>query len=196
LVKAPTVAQPKATITMTLLHRIRIFHATLAILAVLAYLTAEAGAIHDWLGYAVAIAILFRLVWMTTGLPQLGLQRFYPNFDGLRLGNAMTHPAISKALLLGIALSLLATTVSGVAMDGGRAIGLSATTVIAPAATEGGREHEDHDGDEEGLLGELHETMGNLLMLIVVLHISYLLLFKRPLALFMLFAGRAKRDAG
>lgn len=179
---------------MTLLHRIRIFHATLAILAVLAYLTAEAGVIHDWLGYGVAIAILFRLVWMTTGLPQLGLQRFYPSFDGLRLGNAMTHPAISKALLLGIAMSLLATTVSGVVMDGGRAIGFSSASIVAPATAENGREHDDHNDREEGLLGELHETMGNLFVLIVGLHVSYLLLFKRPLALFMLFVGRARRD--
>jgi cytochrome b len=181
---------------MTLLHRIRIFHATLAILAVLAYLTAEAGIVHDWLGYGVAIAIVFRLVWMTTGLPQLGLQRFYPNFDGLRLGNAMTHPAISKALLLGIAISLLATTVSGVVMDGGRAIGLSTATIVAPATAKDGREHDDRNDREEGPLGELHETMGNLFVLIVALHVSYLLMFKRPLALFMLFAGRAKRDAG
>lgn len=176
---------------MTLLHRIRLFHATLALLVVIAYLTAEAGAIHDWLGYGVAIAILFRLVWMTTGLPQLGLQRFYPNFEGLRLGNALTHPAISKTLLFGIALSLFATTATGIAMDGGRTLGLSKSAIVAPAyADDDGRGGKDSDR-EEGPLGELHETMGNLLMLIVILHVSYLLLFKRPLALFMLFASKA-----
>ena len=176
---------------MTLLHRIRIFHAMLAVLVVLAYLTAEAGEIHDWLGYSVAIAMLFRLVWMTTGLPQLGLQRFYPSFQGLRLGNALTHPAISKTLLFGIALSLLATTLTGIAMDGGRTLGLSDATIAAPAFANGDGRDEADSEREEGPLGELHETMGNLLILIVGLHVSYLLLFKRPLALFMLFVAKA-----
>lgn len=36
-------------------------------------------------------------------------------------------------------------------------------------------------------LEETHEFFGNLLLIFVGLHVSYLLLFKRPLAKFMLF---------
>ena len=75
------------------------------------------------LGYAVAAVILVRLIWATTGVRQLGLSRFYPVFTGLRLNTALTHPAISRALLLGIAISLIGTTATGIMMDRGRAIG-------------------------------------------------------------------------
>lgn len=46
-----------------MMNRIRIYHATLATLAVLAYLTGELGIIHAWLGYGVAVVIAFRLLW-------------------------------------------------------------------------------------------------------------------------------------
>lgn len=42
-------------------------------------------------------------------------------------------------------------------------------------------------GRDSGWLGEVHEVSGNLLMLIVALHVTYLFAFKRPLARFMLF---------
>lgn len=179
--------------SLPLLHRVRIFHAALAVLVFLAFVTAEAGGVHDWLGYGVALAVLFRLVWMTTGLPQLGLMRFYPSFDGLRLGNAVTHPAISKLLLAGIGVLLLLTTVTGIAMDRGRALGIGDPPVAAVrTADRHDDSREQREREEEGMLEELHESAGNLLMLVVLGHVSYLLLFKRPLALFMLFARRPK----
>jgi hypothetical protein len=58
------------------------------------------------LGYAIAVIIGGRLIAALSGLRQLGLSRFYPQFDGLTLGNAFTHPAISKTLLAGIAVCL------------------------------------------------------------------------------------------
>ena len=45
---------------------------------------------------------------------------------------------------------------------------------------------------ERGPLGELHELFGNGLMPLAASHISYLVLFKRPLARFMLFAEAMK----
>jgi hypothetical protein len=44
---------------MNIMQRIRIYHATLAILAILAYLTGELGLVHAWLGYGVAIVLDF-----------------------------------------------------------------------------------------------------------------------------------------
>jgi cytochrome b len=71
--------------------------------------------------------------------------------------------------------------------------GFAAEMSIAPAFADddGEREH-DRDGKENEALEEVHETAANLLVLFVVLHVTYLLAFKRPMALFMLFA----RDAG
>jgi len=57
-------------------------------------------------------------------------------------------------------------------------------------------EDEDGEGEAGGPLGEVHEVLGNGLMLLVTLHVSYLVLFKRPLARFMLFtAAKTKSQA-
>jgi len=48
------------------------------------------------------------------------------------------------------------------------------------------------ESGENGPLGELHEALSTLLMLLVGLHIAYLLLLKRNLARFMLFPAAPK----
>ena len=107
---------------MALMQKVRIYHAGLAVLTVIAYLTGDFGIVHDWIGYGVAAIIGFRLLWALFNPRQLGLNRFYPQFDGLRFDNAFRHPAVSKALILGIAVSLIGATLTGVAMDGGELI--------------------------------------------------------------------------
>jgi cytochrome b len=47
--------------------------------------------------------------------------------------------------------------------------------------------------DEEGLLGEVHELFANLLIGFVALHVGYLILFKWPLARFMLFVRQPSK---
>lgn len=176
---------------MNTAHRVRIYHAALAILAMLAFITGEMGIIHAWLGYGVGIVILLRLLWALSGDRQVGLMRFYPDFEGLKAGNLFTHPIISRVLLLGIAISLIAATATGIAMDKGKAVGLANTHIIAPAYADD-NEEENEDG-EEGPLGETHEFFANMMLLFVGLHITYLLLFKLPLARFMLFIPPAAK---
>lgn len=169
-----------------MMSRIRIYHAVLATLSLLAYVTGELGIIHAWLGYGVAAVIMFRLLWALSGERQVGLMRFYPSFAGLNLDNVFTHPAISKSLLLGISLSLIAATGTGIALDQGSAIGFANAEFAAeaPADDHNGRKR---DHDEESFLSELHELFANLMVLFVGMHVTYLLLFKRPLAKYMLF---------
>lgn len=187
---------------LNIMNRVRLYHALLAVLAIAAYLTGEIDPVHAWLGYGVAFVIVLRLLWALGGERQVGLMRFYPNFEGLKLKGAATHPAISRVLMLGIALCLLTVTGTGIAMDQGRSIGLGSTaertSVQSPTelryADEG--EDEEHEGKgegEEGLLSEVHELAGNLLLPLVGMHVAYLLLFKRPLAKFMLFLPRSAK---
>jgi cytochrome b len=184
---------------MLVMQRLRAYHAILALLVVLAYATGDDNLFHAWLGYAVGAIILMRLAWALTGVPQLGLIRFYPHFEGLRLSTAMTHPAVSRALLLAIATCLIAVTLTGIAMDRGHSIGMADQTIGSSALADSGSgserdAHEEEDGDES-FVGEVHEVLANLLMLLIVTHVSYLVLFKRPLALFMLFFHTpAKKD--
>ena len=55
----------------------------------------QADQIDEFIVKGVAAIILIRLAWALTGVPQLGLMRFYPHFEGLRLSTAMTHPAMA-----------------------------------------------------------------------------------------------------
>lgn len=178
---------------MTIMQKIRAYHATLAILSILSYATGELGIIHSWLGYGVAAAIAFRLLWALSGNPHVGLMRFYPSFEGLNLTNVFTHPSITKVFMLGIALSLMAVTTTGIAMDKGKDLGLAKAAVIATAYADDAKdEHGKNESLYDEALEEGHELFANLLLLFVGLHISYLLLFKRPLAKFMLFLNKPK----
>ncbi|MDP2260364.1 MAG: cytochrome b/b6 domain-containing protein [Caulobacter sp.] len=199
---------------MTAMHRLRLFHAVLALGVVLAFLSPDWGPVHLWLGYGVAVMILLRLVMAFTGAPQLGLMRFYPHVHGLKLGTVFTHPAISGALLMGIAICLIGVTGTGIALDRGRTFGLDRPAsrqqalsaeqkapVVRSGADEEDGEHRrrgDHDrGEDEGedAIEEVHELLGNLLMFLVGGHVAYLLIFKRPLARFMLFLTPARHPA-
>ena len=189
---------------MSAMSRLRAYHALLALMVVAAYFSPEWGPIHAWFGYGVAAVIVLRLILALTGAPQLGLGRFYPHFEGLKLDNAFTHPAISRVLLVGIATCLVGVTGTGIAIDKGRTFNASppaaSLSVQGEARSsalgeadgereEGEREEGGGEGEEGGPLGEAHELLGNALMLLVATHVAYLLLFKRPLARFMLFAA-------
>jgi len=188
---------------MSVMHRLRAYHALLAVLAVAAYATGEMGLVHAWLGYAVSVVLIGRVLWALTGAPQLGLMRFYPHFAGLKLGNAMTHPAISRTLLLGIGICLIGVSATGIALDRGRSLGLGTESAVAVPVAKGSTEKQvkavtspkddrKHE-DSEGAMSEVHEFLANLLAGLVSLHVAYLLLFKWPLARFMLFLDGAKR---
>jgi cytochrome b len=179
---------------MPVMTRLRAYHAVLAVLVLAAYFSTEWGKIHAWFGYGVAAVILVRVVMALTGAPQLGLMRFYPQIHGLKLDNAFTHPAISRVLLLGIAVCLIGVTGTGIAMDRGRSLGSAPNQASSPAAGEAEEGGEDEGGNEggdgeESPLGEIHELFGNGLMLLVAGHVTYLLLFKRPLARFMVLGA-------
>jgi len=187
---------------LSTMHRIRAYHAVLVVLAVAAYATGETGLVHAWLGNAVSVVLVGRVLWAVTGVPQLGLMRFYPQFAGLKLGNAMTHPAISRTLLLGIAICLISVSGTGITLDRGRAVGLAAGAAVAVAVAKDSTDKRDGSAQakghsereaEEGPLSEIHELLANLLVGLVVLHVGYLLVFKRPLARFMLFVEGSKR---
>lgn len=178
---------------MAVMHRIRIFHAFLALTVLAAYFSAEMGIIHAWLGYGVAGFILFRLIWALSGVPQLGLERFYPSFKDLHLKGMATNPVISRVLLAGIAISVIGATGTGVLMDNGRSL---QPTSLSSFSFSGENESEEHEGDEgEDESGEVyeeaHELLANLMLAFVIMHVLYLLAFKRPLARFMLFANKS-----
>lgn len=180
---------------MAVMHRIRIFHAFLALTVLAAYFSAETGLIHAWLGYGVAALIAIRLIWALSGAPQLGLERFYPSFKDMHLKGIATHPAISRILLAGIAISVIGATGTGIMMDKGRAFQPTSLSSF-PFSSENESEEHEHEGgeDESGeAYEEAHELLANLAIAFVIMHVLYLLAFKRPLARFMLFANKSSK---
>ena len=78
---------------------------------------------------------------------------------------------------------------TGIWMDQGKAVGFGSAP---PAAYQ--LNHDDEEGYRgEEVVEEVHEAFANALVAFVALHILYLLAFKRPLALFMLFIRAPKR---
>ncbi|WP_293343764.1 cytochrome b/b6 domain-containing protein [Parvibaculum sp.] len=182
---------------MSMFHKIRLYHAALALLVTAAYLTGdELEGLHNWLGYAVATIILFRVLWAAVGPQQLGISRLFPDLMKLAKVRRLNHPMINRALLAGIVITLLLTTGTGLLMEPPPLGQFAAEVTIAPAFADddGEREH-DREGKENEALEEVHETTANLLVLFVVLHVTYLLTFKRPMALFMLFLRGAGAPA-
>lgn len=179
---------------MSIMRYFSIYHAVLALSVVLAYLTGEIGIVHAWLGYGVAAVLMLRLIAAFAGMPQLGLMRFYPHFEGLKLENVFAHPAISRSLLAGIAMCLIGVTGTGIAIDSGRALTLSQVQFVDPVYADEdvdrkGSAYEPGETEEDQPLGDLHKALADFLMLLVGAHVTYLYLFKRPLAHFMLFIG-------
>jgi cytochrome b len=190
------------------MKQLRVWHTLVAILATAAYLTEDAEPWHQLLGYGVVTLIAIRLLMAMFGAGPLGLQRFYPKFHDLKLGTAATHPAVSRVLLLGIAISLLGVTTTGVLMDQGKTLQSVSGAAAGGSFVEdlrggenddgpkSGRRGEGDEGEEDGEngpLSEVHELFANLLIGLVALHVSYLVLFKWPLARFMLFVRQPRK---
>lgn len=169
---------------MAVFRLFRVYHAALAVLAILAYLTGEAGLIHAWLGYAVAAVIAFRLAWSVVGPRHLGISRIFPDLEELRGIRWIDHPAVGKVLLSGIAINLLLATATGLALDHRPRRGEAA--LVGAAHADGGERRGGRERDG-GLLEEIHEATAELLFVFVIGHAGFVLLFRRPLARYMLF---------
>lgn len=197
------------------MKRFRLFHLILAIAVAVAYFTAEElGLVHAWVGYAVAALISLRLLLGAVHSKGFEFRRLVPAFGTPPRGQTgIRHPAIGRALTLALFLAISGTATTGVLMDrGGTLVGQSirahdgerhrgghdepereaaanvVNAIIAPPANA--REDGERGEHEESALGEIHKTLGNLLLPLVIAHLLYLLVFRFDLARFMLFVPR------
>jgi cytochrome b len=192
---------------MNVYRKLRLYHAMLASSALAAYATGEAGIVHAWIGYALVGIILFRLAWGMFGPSQFRIGRFLPDLASLFRIRAANDPAIARVLLGGVIASLLLVVGTGIALDRTTSLNLVAEARTVPVPRFDFRPHgasmahgtttpnaaKDDDDEKEGWLQELHEFSANLMFLFVGIHVSYMILFRRPLAMFMLFVPGQKR---
>ena len=171
----------------------RIYHLLLGAAVAGAYFTSESTGIpHAWIGYGVAALVLLRMALGLAGKSGFGWQRLRLKRTARNPGRtALTHPLVGRALTLALLLCIATAATTGILMDrGGTLVGQSIR------ATDG-EEHEDHEegAHEESLLAEIHETSGNALLPLVIVHLLWMLVARRDLAMFLLFWPKRRRSA-
>lgn len=171
--------------------RFRFFHATLAVLAVLAYVTAEAGWIHAWIGYSLAAVFLARLVAAVVAPRLMARPGWLLRPQDMDLRQGLASPLVGKVLQVLIVACLISVTLTGVAMQQKWTATWANSTIVSQAIAD---EREDEE-EAEGPYSELHEASANLLFVLVGLHIAYLIAFRRRYALSMAFAEGVGRSA-
>ncbi len=188
--------QPKVKVWDPL---VRIGHWTIVIGFFTAYLTGdELLGLHVWAGYAVAIAVVLRLLWGFVGTKHARFSNFvtspravFKYLAGIRSGSAkryLGHNPAGAAMILALLFSLTITTVSGMALlavedDRGPLAGIiSAQTENDQSSTSsvqlerGDDEREEYDDDERGegseeLLEGVHSAFTYLTLMLIALHI-------------------------
>lgn len=171
---------------------VRIFHWSLVATFAIAYVTGERETVwHDWAGYAVLGLIAVRIVWGFVGTRYARFSDFVHR-PAVVLGHArdmlrgkaercLGHNPLGGVMILALLASLLASGVSGMALQGaeqgtGPFAGLAGADtpampeVIASAVADDDGDDEENEGKEE-FWEELHEFFAHLTLLLVALHV-------------------------
>lgn len=171
---------------------VRIFHWSLVTAFVVAYVTEDDFlSLHTYAGYTVLALILFRLLWGVVGThharfsnfvtrPRVAWQ-YLKDTLSLRARRYIGHNPAGAAMIVLLLLSLLLTTLTGIATYG-------AVESAGPLGNSLGNigEH------GEDLLEELHEFFANFTVLLVVIHIAGVIiesLFHRENLVRAMFSG-------
>lgn len=163
---------------------VRVFHWGLVAAFAIAWLTAdELQPVHELAGYTVAGLVAFRVIW---GFVGSRYARFAQFLVGLAttlgyLGDTLKgqerrylgHNPAGAVMIVAILVTLSGTALTGWLMEEPARTpmlpGLS--QVVAPARADDGGEY--RAGDRaEGQLKDVHETLANLMLLLVALHVG------------------------
>ena len=169
---------------------VRIGHWALVAAFAIAYLSAEEESgrpdlLHVWGGYAVGAIVVLRVLWGFVGARHARFSDFaYGPFAALRYlsdllrGQArryLGHSPAGAAMVFLLLASLAATVGTGLVAYGDRGMGpLAGGAVVTRAYANG----DDNGGsakrgaeEKESALGELHGTLANITLGLVILHI-------------------------
>ena len=166
---------------------VRYGHWALVAAFAIAYLSAEEESggpdqLHVWSGYAVGIIVAVRIVWGLIGTRHARFSDFaYSPMSALRYfgdlvrGHArryLGHSPIGAAMVLALLVCLAGTVGTGLVAYGDSGKGPLANTA-GLVATRANAEQDEGRGakDAESAMGELHGTLANITLGLVILHI-------------------------
>jgi cytochrome b len=174
---------------------VRIFHWSLVIAFIVAYLTAEGeNAVHIYAGYTVLGLIIFRVLWGIIGSKYARFSDFVYSpsqviqyLKGLKEKNPthyLGHNPAGGWMIVALLLSLFVVTLSGLkiyAIEEGRGplawISSDASVIQVVRADEdeddeheGGKHEDDEHEAEEEFWEEIHEISTNFTLFLIVLH--------------------------
>jgi cytochrome b len=164
---------------------IRIFHWSLVVLFVIAYLSGEEeSSIHTLSGYGIIGLLVFRLVWGFIGSTHARFSDFMfsparvtvylKSLFSNRPDRYAGHNPAGAYMIYALLLMLVVVSYTGLKVYGleghGPLANATEVTLIERAMADENEEHEKHDGDEE-FWEEIHETASNLTVLLVIIHI-------------------------
>ncbi|MBC7181844.1 MAG: cytochrome b/b6 domain-containing protein [Roseovarius sp.] len=161
---------------------IRVFHWSIVAAFVVAWLSAEElDTVHEVAGYVVAGLVAFRLIWGLVGSRHARFSQFLkgPRAVMSYLGDMargkerryLGHNPAGAAMIVALLVTLSGTALTGWLMAEPDRLALlpDMPQIVAPAWADddGGAE-----SGAEGVLEEVHETLANLMLLLVALHVG------------------------
>ena len=165
---------------------VRVFHWSLVGAFAIAWLTAdELQPVHEIAGYVVAGLVAFRLVWGVVGSRYARFAQFLrgPSATLAYLGDAargrerryLGHNPAGAAMIVALLVTLSGTAFTGWLMEEPARMAMlpDLPQIAAPAFADEDREDEGRGGSAgEEALEEVHETLANLMLLLVALHVG------------------------
>jgi cytochrome b len=154
-----------------------------------ALFTKGGGTLHVWLGWIGMVFLAVRLVWGLVGSPEARFAAFPPrplaalsHLNRVLRGRPREYPSHNPAgamMIYALWLSLAIVMASGLVLTKGATpweIGRQQAAVDAGdwSALVTDESAEGSDGEEEGsgIVGEMHEIGGNLLIVLAVIHLA------------------------
>lgn len=164
---------------------VRVFHWGLVAAFATAWLTAdEVQPVHEVAGYTVAGLVAFRLIWGFVGSRHARFAQFVkgPGATLAYLGSMLRgqerrylgHNPAGAAMIVALLLTLSGTAFTGWLMaEPDRVAMLPALPqIVSPAWADDDGDEYGEGGEVEGPLKEVHETLANLMLLLVAAHVA------------------------
>jgi cytochrome b len=164
---------------------VRVAHWSLVVAFFIAYFTEdETLALHVWAGYAVGLIVVLRVIWGFVGPKHARFSDFlYAPWTALAylvgllrfkskryVGHSPAGGAMVFVLLIGLA-AIVWTGLETYAVE--ENAGPLAAAVVAPARAQDQDSESDHDGRRgRSVWEEVHETLANVVLVLVILHIA------------------------